>query len=117
MDGSTLPHPLPDQLVGVIAQRFRVLAEPTRLRLLDALRDGPATVHELQELTGASQQNVSKHLAILFDAGMVHRAKHGTSVSYEIADPGLFTLCELVCGTLQRQLAELDGLLKRGSPR
>ncbi len=117
MDGATLPHPLPDQLVGLIAQRFRVLAEPTRLRLLDVLREGPATVQELQAATGASQQNVSKHLAILFDAGLLHRAKHGTHVSYTIADHSLITLCELVCGSLQRQLAELDSLLKGVTPR
>ena len=61
----TLTHPLPDELVELIARRFRVLGEPMRIRLLDHLRDGEATVGELSDALGASQQNVSKHLAVL----------------------------------------------------
>ena len=57
-----LPHPLPDDLVELIARRFRVLGEPMRIRLLDRLREGEATVGELAEALDASQQNVSKHL-------------------------------------------------------
>ena len=72
-----VPHPLPDRLTEVIAQRFRVLGEPMRIRLLDRLRDGDATVRQLQEATGASQQNVSKHLAVLLAAGLVSRTKDG----------------------------------------
>ena len=74
-----VPHPLPEQLVDLIAQRFRVLGEPMRIRLLDRLRDGEATVGELQEALDASQQNVSKHLGVLLQAGMVSRTKRGTS--------------------------------------
>lgn len=107
-----LPSPLPDALVDLIAQRFRVLGEPTRIRLLDTLRDGPATVAELQAGTGASQQNVSKHLGLLLDAGLVRRTKEGNRSYYAIADPGLFELCEQVCGSLRRQVAELDALLQ-----
>ena len=106
-----VPHPLPDPLVGLIAQRFRVLGEPMRIRLLDRLRDGGATVQELQEATGASQQNVSKHLGVLAGAGLVSRTKRGTYSLYEIADPSVFELCELVCGGLRRQLDELDAVL------
>jgi DNA-binding transcriptional ArsR family regulator len=102
-----VPHPIPAPLAELIAQRFRVLAEPTRLRLLDALRAGPATVGELQEQVGASQQNVSKHLGVLLGAGIVSRAKHGTSSRFAIADPDVFALCELVCGGLRRHV---DGL-------
>jgi DNA-binding transcriptional ArsR family regulator len=106
-----LPSPLPDPLVELIAQRFRVLGEPTRIRLLDSLRVGPATVAELQASTGASQQNVSKHLAMLLEAGMVRRVKDGTRAYYSIADETLFDLCEQVCGSLRRQVAQLDALL------
>ena len=82
-----LPHPLPDPLVELIAQRFRVLGEPMRIKLLDRLRDGgDATVTELQEAIGASQQNVSKHLGILLAAGMVARTKRGNHAVYSIAD-------------------------------
>jgi DNA-binding transcriptional ArsR family regulator len=105
------PHPLPDPLVDLVAARFRVLGEPMRIRLLDRLRDGDATVGELQEAVGASQQNVSKHLGVLLNAGVVSRTKDGTSSRYAIADPGVFELCDLVCGGLRRQVAELDAIL------
>lgn len=107
-----LPSPLPDLLVDLIAQRFRLLGEPTRIRLLDALRDGPATGAELQAATGASQQNVSKHLGMLVDSGMVRRVKEGTRSYFSIADESLFELCERVCGSLRRQVAELEALLQ-----
>ena len=107
-----VPHPLPDLLTDLIAQRFKVLSEPMRIKLLDRLRDGAATVHELTEALGASQQNVSKHLGVLLQAGMVSRTKHGTSARYAIADPDVFTLCEQVCGGIRRQAVELDALLR-----
>lgn len=107
-----IPHPLPEPLVELIAQRFRVIGEPMRIRLLDALRDGPLTVNELTEALGASQQNVSKHLGILAGAGIVGREKDGTRVRCFIADDSVFELCELVCGGLRQQAAELDGLLR-----
>ena len=113
----SIPHPLPEQLVDLIAQRFRVLGEPMRIRLLDRLRDGEATVGELQEALDASQQNVSKHLGVLLQAGMVFRTKHGTSSVFAIADEGVFELCEHVCGGLRRQLSELDTLLQGGASR
>lgn len=107
----TLPRPLPDPLVEVIARRFRVLGEPMRIKLLDRLRDGEASVHELTESTGASQQNVSKHLGVLLDAGVVGRRKEGTLSLYRITDEAVFEICEGVCGSVQRQLAELHELL------
>ena len=107
-----VPHPLPEPLAGLIAERFRVLGDPTRIRLLDALRDGPATVSELQRATGHSQQNVSKHLGLLHGAGLLHREKAGTSTRYSIADQGVFELCEHVCGGLRRHLDQLDSLLQ-----
>ena len=115
-EGST-PHPLPGPLVDLIARRFRVLGEPTRIRLLDLLREHDATVTELHEALGASQQNVSKHLGVLLQAGIVRRTKEGTSARYAIADDGVFALCEQVCGGLRRQLTELDALLPVGAQR
>ena len=109
-----IPHPLPDALVELIAERFRVIGEPMRIRLLDALRDGPLTINELTEALGASQQNVSKHVGVLAQAGIVGREKDGNRVRCFIADASVFELCELVCGGMRQQVAELDRLLSGG---
>lgn len=82
-----------------------------RIKLLDRLREGPATGQELTEATGATQPNVSKHLTVLHQAGIVGREKDGIYVRYSIADPSVFDLCEQVCGGLQRQLDALDSAL------
>ncbi|MHB8577302.1 MAG: ArsR/SmtB family transcription factor [Dehalococcoidia bacterium] len=108
-----VPHPLPAPLVELIAERFRVLSEPMRIRLLDVLRDGEASVQELETATGASQQNVSKHLGVLLRSGIVSRRKEGNFAVYAIADQGVFELCEQVCGGLREQLDQLDGLVPR----
>ena len=108
----TMPHPLPDEIVELIARRFRVIGEPMRIRLLDRLREGEASVTELTEALGASQQNVSKHLSVLSDVGIVGRRKEGTRVYYRIADEGVLALCEQVCGSLQRQLRALSELVE-----
>lgn len=105
-------HPLPEKLVDLIAQRFRVLGEPMRIKLLDALTQQPATVGELREITGGTQQNVSKHLAVLAQAGMVERSKRGNCAVYSIADDSLYVLCEHVCGGMREQVRELNSLLE-----
>ena len=107
----SLPHPLPDPVVELVARRFRVLGEPMRIRLLDRLRVADASVQELTDALGASQQNVSKHLGILLDAGIVSRRKEGTAAVYTIADETVYALCEAVCDTLQRQFADLANLV------
>ena len=107
----SLPHPLPDPVVELVARRFRVLGEPMRIRLLDRLRVADASVQELTDALGASQQNVSKHLGILLDAGIVSRRKEGTAAVYTIADETVYALCEAVCGSLQRQFADLANLV------
>jgi DNA-binding transcriptional ArsR family regulator len=107
-----LPHPLPDDLAELIARRFRMLAEPTRIKLLDRLREGEASVNELSEGLGASQQNVSKHLTMLAEAGMLARRKDRNHVYYRIADEGVFALCEQVCGSVQEQLRALNALVE-----
>ena len=107
-----LTHPLSDELVALIAARFRVLGEPMRIRLLDCLRGGDATVQELADAAGSTQQNVSKHLGVLHTAGLVSRRKEGTFSRYAIADPGVFALCEDVCGSLAAQLESLRGLVE-----
>lgn len=107
-----LTHPLNDQLLEMIARHFRVLGEPVRLKLLDALRDRDATVQELQKVTGGTQQNVSKHLGVLLSAGLVKRVKDGNFSRYSIADESVFGMCEQVCGGLLRSLDEREALLR-----
>src|SRR5438132_13542652 len=99
-----VPHPLPEPLIELVAQRFRVLGEPMRIKLLDRLREGDATVSELREALGASQQNVSKHLGILHSVGMVSRTKDGTRTRCAISDPEVFELCDQICGGVRRQI-------------
>jgi DNA-binding transcriptional ArsR family regulator len=111
MLGMELPHPVPEDLAELIARRFRALGEPLRVRMLDLLRDRELSVNELAELLGAGQQNVSKHLAVLTDAGMLARRKDGTHVYYRIVDESVFALCEQVCGALQFQLSTLAALV------
>ena len=109
-----MPRPLPDPLVELIAQRFRVIGEPMRIKLLDALRDGERSVGELTEALDATQQNVSKHLGVLFQAGVVSRRKDRNHVRYAIADPSVFELCENVCGGIQKNAAALADILPSG---
>lgn len=111
----TLPHPLSGELVEQIAQRFRVLGEPMRIRVLDLLRDGEANVQELTDALGTTQQNVSKHLGVLHAAGIVSRRRDGNRVLYAITDESVFELCDTVCGGLRRQVRELDELLAGAS--
>jgi DNA-binding transcriptional ArsR family regulator len=113
-DAVTIGPSLPEPLIELVAQRFRVLGEPMRIKLLDQLRGRDATVSELQAALGASQQNVSKHLGILHAAGMVARTKDGTHSRYSISDPGVFELCDQVCGGVRRQLQELEAILQPG---
>lgn len=87
-----MPRPLPDALIELIAQRFRVIGEPMRIKLLDAMRDGEMTVTELVEHLGATEQNVSKHLGVLHQAGIVSRRKDGNFVKYSVGDESVFAL-------------------------
>ena len=98
---------------AAIAERFKALGEPMRLRLLQALRGGESSVGELAEQTGGGQANVSKHLQVLLQQGYVARRKEGTTTWYRITDPQVFKMCELVCGTLEEELDRKRKLLRR----
>ena len=102
-----LPQPLTDDAAELIAERFRLLAEPMRVRLLDRLREGEASVHELAEPLGTTPQNISKHLGVLARGGVVGRRKDGNFVYYRVVDEGIWELCQLVCGGVERRLDEL----------
>ena len=107
-----MQSPLTPDAAELIARRFLALSDATRLRLVDILRNrDEASVGELAEAIGASQQNVSKHLATLLAEGFVSRRKQGTSSIYAIADPAVFDLCEQVCGGIEAQLGQLERTL------
>lgn len=92
------------QALEIIAARFRVLAEPIRLRLIDLLRNGEMSVNGLTAELPTSQPNVSKHLKLLTDSGILRREQRGNTVYYSIADESIFKLCELVCDSLGERL-------------
>ena len=100
---------LPEEALEMLAERFKIFSEPMRLKLIYALMDGEKTVSELMERTGGMQANVSKHLGMLLDAGVVGRRKQGLQAYYRIVDESIYELCETVCGSLEERLAaDLD---------
>jgi len=101
--------PLNATTIDLVAERFAVLAEPMRLRLIHALFAGEKSVTALVQETGGTQTNVSRHLQTLLHAGILARRKEGLQVIYALADPSIGPLCELVCGTLKRQLTNQIG--------
>ena len=100
----TSQKPITEELLRFIASRFKVLGEPMRLRILHALQPGELSVTQIIGTTGASQANISKHLAVMTRAEMVSRRKEGLNVFYSISDPVIFELCDLVCNKLRGQL-------------
>jgi ArsR family transcriptional regulator len=96
---------LNDKTLEMVAERFRVLGDPLRLRLLNTLADGERSVADLVDSTESSQANVSKHLGILLRAGLVRRRKEGYYVYYSCSDPSVSQLCSVVCGSLKTWLA------------
>ena len=102
---------LDDRALVHVAEYFRALSEPLRLKILNSLGDKPRNVGDLTELLECSQANVSKHLATLMRLGFVERTTQGTSAYYKIADPSVHQLCELVCGQMAQRFASQAQLL------
>ena len=99
-------------LAELVARRFAVLGDPTRLRLLHEMHArGEASVSELVAATGGQQANVSKHLGVLLGERMVSRRRDGSKALYRIADPSLLALCDQVCTGVRAQLRELSSLV------
>jgi DNA-binding transcriptional ArsR family regulator len=94
---------LPPEALQEVAAYFQTLSEPTRLQILNYLREGERNVGELAQLCGYTAANVSRHLAMLTKHGLVARESRGTSVYYRIADEQIYALCDLVCGNIARQ--------------
>jgi DNA-binding transcriptional ArsR family regulator len=97
---------LPPEALEEVAAYFQTLSEPTRLLILNYLREGERNVGELAQLCGYTAANVSRHLAILAKHGMVARESRGTSVFYRIADDRIYALCDLVCGNIARRFEQ-----------
>ena len=94
---------LPPEAIGEVATYFQALSEPTRLQILNWLRQGERNVGELAQLCGFTAANISRHLAVLMQQGLVAREGRGTSVYYRIADESVYALCDLVCGNIARR--------------
>ena len=94
---------LPDGALVQVAAYFQALAEPTRLQILNLLRQQARSVGELAQLCGYSSANISRHLALLTQRGLVQRESRGNSAFFSIADPSVYALCDLVCGSIGRQ--------------
>jgi len=97
---------LPHEALQEVAAYFQTLSEPTRLQILNYLREGERNVGELAQLCGCTAANVSRHLTMLTKHGMVARETRGTSVYYRIADDQIYALCDLVCGNIARQFEQ-----------
>ncbi len=95
---------LPPEALEQVAAYFQALSEPTRLQILNLLRGGERSVGELAQLCGYTSANISRHLAFLTRQGLVARESRGTSGYYRIADESVYALCDLVCGSIARQL-------------
>ena len=107
------PRPLLTwEALELVAARFRAMGEPLRLRILQLLENGERSVSVLAASLGATQPNVSKHLKVLQDAGLLKRRPQGNSAYYAIADPLVFELCEMICARLHDRLEAQVGALK-----
>lgn len=105
---------MPPEALELVASRFRVLSEPVRLRILQALeRNGELSISELTETLGLSQPNVSKHVKILLESGLIARRQEGNTVYCTICDDSVFDLCDVVCSSLRERLTAQTALLRR----
>lgn len=111
------PEKMPIEMLERVAGLFKVLGDPSRLEILQLLMLGAKSVSEIVDVSGKGQANVSKHLSVLAGAGIVSRTPRGTQAIYEVVDPLVYGLCEMVCSSVRRrvshELQEGQRLLKR----
>lgn len=109
---------LPDEALHQVAAYFQALSEPTRLQILNLLRHGERNVGEIAQACGFTSANISRHLSVLMQQGLVSRESRGSAVYYSIADDSVYALCDLVCGSIGRQMeraaAQRSSFLKGG---
>ena len=104
--------PLSPETLEAVAERFKVLAEPARLQILNELRAGPLNVTELMNATELNQANLSKHLQLLHTQNFVMRRRDGLFVVYALADDSVFALCDIMCAQLKRRASEVQRRLR-----
>jgi DNA-binding transcriptional ArsR family regulator len=109
----SLPHPLPPEYARTVADRFRLLGDPTRLMLMDLLRDGERTVGALALELGCTQANTSKHRTLRAGGGLLSRPPDGLRCYYAVADDAVFTLCDAVCASVLAHLDSRAEVLRR----
>jgi DNA-binding transcriptional ArsR family regulator len=107
-------RPMTREAVELVAARFRAMGEPLRLRILQQLEEGEQSVNALALSVESTQPNVSKHLKVLQDAGLIKRRTQGTSAYYAIADSMVFELCDMICTRLRDRLEAQVGALNAG---
>ena len=105
------------EALQLVAARFKVLSDPTRLQILHLLQDGEQSVSVIAETTGTTQPNVSKHLRILQETGLLSRRQDRNTVYYSIADESVFLLCETVCSSLAERFSTHADALLRAHPQ
>jgi DNA-binding transcriptional ArsR family regulator len=115
-----MANPIPDDLLDLMAAKFQMLADPTRLAILRSLMEGEKSVGQVVRETSRGQANVSKHLKLLADSGLVSRRKEGLQVYYRLDDPLVEHLCSLVCNTIrgevERKISQQRALLRKLPP-
>lgn len=110
-----MPRGMTPQALELVAARFRAMSEPLRLRILQQLETGELSVTALAEAIDSTQPNVSKHLKVLQEAGLVQRRQEGNSAYYSIADEMVFELCDMICTRLRDRLEAQVSALKFGA--
>ncbi len=104
-------RPMTRQALELVAARFRAMGEPLRLSILQELERGESSVSTLAQKVGSTQPNVSKHLKVLQEAGLLKRRQRGNQALYSIADPMVFELCDMICSRVREGLAAQFGAL------
>lgn len=99
------------EALELVAARFKVMAEPLRLRILQELEVGEMSVGDITEAVESTQPNVSKHLKMLQEAGLLRRRQEGNTVYYSIADASVFEICDVVCSSIRERLTARAGIL------
>lgn len=99
------------EALELVAARFKVMAEPLRLRILQELEGGEMSVGDITEAVESTQPNVSKHLKMLQEAGLLGRRQEGNTVYYSVADASVFEICDVVCSSIRERLTARAGIL------